>query len=321
MPDATVLEQHGLTTLPPDAPPHTWDPREVAHAFARVFENFKISQTGEAIRYTSAVSNLIGWAITSDTTKLTGDDLAVAQFVKHYLDVLSDAVDFAEATPLHENRPRRLTDKEITEYARMNQLLAQDYFYLNGTSATEDQRQNASDFFEFVTALPHLDMLRDVAASQLHGAQAQAGLMRLLTDDGWSVYVPDIINPDEIKTWDVEGDVDLVVWKPGLKKVLLLNSKGRWAEDEGADRQQLQVAKVEHYPFEESNPRAPIHYGIMSQVKNSLKNEGHTDLPERFTWLRVTVPTSRDYLSSIGVITDQHIRQSLLDQLVTLGQR
>lgn len=319
MPDATVLEQQGLSSFPRDATPYTWNLKEVAHTFTRVFENFKISQTGQAIRYTSAVSSLIGWAVASDITKLTGDELTVTQFVRHYVKVLSDAVDFAEATPLHENRPGRLTDEELTQYARMNQLLVQDYFYLNGTSATEDQRRNANDFFEFVTALPHLDMLKDIIASQLRGAQAQAGLMRLLSENGWQVYVPDINNANEVKTWDVEGDVDFVAYQPGSKKLLLINSKGRTAKDDGAGRQQRHVAEVEHYPFEESNPRAQIHNDIMHHVTQLLSEKGHTNFPRKFVWLRVTIPTSRDYLNPIGVITDQRIRQSILDQLSEIG--
>lgn len=320
MPDATVLELQGLSSIPPDAPPDTWNPKELAPAFTRVFEKFKVSATGETITYTTAVSELIGWAVKSDAAKLNGDERIVAQFIRHYVNVLSDAVDVAEGTPLHEVRPKRLSEDERMECAQINQRLVQDYFYLIGPNATDRQRQNAVSFFEFVMALPTREMLKDILASQLRGAQAQAGLMRLLTDYGWTVYVPDVKNAEEMKTWDVQGDVDLVVWKPGLRKLLLINSKGRAAMGEGADRKQRHVAEVEHYPFDESSPRAPIHYGIMQQVRNSLKSEGHTGLPEKVTWLRVTIPTDRDYLSSTGVITDQHIQKSILDQLSAMGK-
>lgn len=315
MPDATILEQHGPTTLPPDAPPVTWDPKELAGAFTRVFDSFKISSTGEAVKYTTAVSELMGWVARSDVSTLKGDELAVAQFIKHYVNLLSDAVDLAEASPLHEVRPRRLTEDELTEYARTNQQLVQDYFYLSGQNATDEQKQHASDFFNIIMALPSGEMLKDIVASQLRGAQAQAGLMRLLSENGWRVFVPDVTNPKEVALWDVDGDVDLVAYQPGSKKLLLINTKGRTSLEDDPEHQQRHVAEIVHYPLDNAGERAVLHKEITKQVNQLLADEGQTKLPTSYSWLRVTIPTSREYLDAIGVITDQHIRTTILDQL------
>ena len=124
------------------------------------------------------------------------------------------------------------TEESIKAKAIFNQQLAQGLFLAQNDPET---RETAVLFVQTIGAMDKAEVPLGVACDiYLSGARAQAGLMRVFSDQSYMLFLPDVHNPDEVWEWDVRGGVDFAVVDSQKRWVLLVDAKSDSAK--GDDR-------------------------------------------------------------------------------------
>lgn len=254
------------------------------------------------------------WAVDKRRQPLyvSGEERVVAFFKAYgdfFNDVLTNAIDITGAIEVFDNKGYRTEAIEgVAELARINQVFSKTL--LNTILSENEQAKNSIQVLHSMLVTFHkdggiVDEIGNKALSLLDGARAQAAVMHSLYDQHVSelIVVPDSENLEEVMQFDVKGHADFVIVSPDGKKVIAVDTKGRYY-----DKTNLENMKIE---FEEVSAPNGRNERFMIEKLNEVKNGSYVSSDAKFVYVKVVVPTSTKYLSPCGEILNQRDRESI----------
>lgn len=309
---------------------------ELDAAIKHVIESGYGKKEGDSIGVGALLDRVRAWS--QETDRIMNDRDMRLTDLRSRLAQLFDVYDsfftsFSDLLYLEEHRLDESDLDFVISGAVFNQRLAADYY--RSLTLGKSQRTGLDQFNAIIKSLAPSAKDQNKMAAQLEmkvsGARVQAGLMKLITDNGGIVLVPDPENEDEIKKWDVEGKTDMVVIAPD-GTIFTIDIKGKKNIQLGTDRytqnkdvsiQQGSNDTNRHLPDIVSEAISTIDEA--RKATDSTTPEGRTKVVQmlrakaRFTGMKekpvtakVVIPTGAAFLGPNGEILNREHVQELL---------
>lgn len=302
-------------------------PDQLAAKFAPMEKLFRpgieLKSLKPQVRIASIVSEMIGWATKNEKNgTLTSDEKEVRSFILGYTNLLTDLSDHLLSYGEIKDKKGNLNQDILLNFARFNQRLALALYQVGLPTASNEDKNNAGFFISVLqeSAKKGLPVYSELLKA-VKGALAQAGVMRLLYDQGYEIILPDYNNLDELRVWDLEGGVDLVAISP-LGRTYFIDVKGEFVRGVGISDTAVEFGETRHIAEIQLPGSRPNHKEIFKQVVAKRQQspklnkwKGNITKPKPLT---VIIPTGPDYLGVEG-IKDQRIAQDTLEKIGKIG--
>jgi hypothetical protein len=296
---------------------------KVADSFANVYSEFVSREIGRArskgkpLPHSSVIlSSMYGWAMSGEGEEQDSrDERLTRRFIRSYATLIED---FADQISVGAEKREDIVVKAV-----FNQRLAQSLFVVN-RSGDYELRRKAEVFTNVIEALSMSGTSMGIEAKKaLAGARAQAGAMKVLSEAGYQVIVPDTENEKEVETWDVLGMADFVAIPPWGGEIICVDVKGRLNVKEGGIESNIRLTGVKgrRYRFDSSYNYNEDRINAVRQIKKGvldmrLEGEmGKKVRDEDVFQVVLNIPTDELYLSRLGVVKDETVADGIVDKV------